>query len=249
MTKLSGRGLREDDLIYSLIKNKFKNPVMIDVGAHGGGSCKKFAESNWVIYAFEPCKSWYNTLERECGNMITCERKAVSNIESQNVALYTSRQSGGITSLFNFHSSHQLTETVDTIRLDNYMKLKNIEKVDYLKVDAEGHDFFVLKGYDWNYLPSVIEVEFEDLKTSSSTHNGEKTTNNYTWDDMANFLKDKGYNIVVSEWNPIVRYGGGVHTWNTFKTFPCKLDTNKAWGNMICFLDKELFEQFKLEHF
>jgi hypothetical protein len=30
------------------------------------------------------------------------------------------------------------------------MASKAINKIDFLKIDTEGHDFFVLQGFDWD---------------------------------------------------------------------------------------------------
>ena len=99
-----------------------------------------------------------------------------------NLKFYLSDVSVGISSLTSFHESHQEASfTVETIRLDNYMKSKDVNHINFLKIDTEGHDFFVLKGYPWDLdKPDVIECEFEDLKTKDNL--------NYTWVDMAEYL-------------------------------------------------------------
>ena len=117
------------------------------------------------------------------------------------------------------------------------MKSKNIKHVNFLKIDTEGHDYFVLQSYPWNLdKPDVIECEFEDLKTVVKL--------NYNWKDMAEYLVKLGYKIIVSEWYPIVRYGT-THKWRGFKNYPCELDDKNAWGNFICFQDQALLEDFK----
>src|SRR3546814_10935540 len=75
----------------------------------------------------------------------------------------------------------------------------DIDGVDFLKVDTEGHDLFVLQGFPWErFRPAVIECEFEDAKTVPL---------GYTFHDMARFLLAKGYRVLVSEWHPIIRSG------------------------------------------
>lgn len=91
-------------------------------------------------------------------------------------------------------------------------------------------------GFPWEKdRPEAIVCEFEDLKTIHL---------NYTWRDMAEFLKELGYKIIVSEWYPIVKYGT-THNWRCFKEYPCELDDENAWGNFICFKDNELLNNFK----
>tara|TARA_B100001057_G_scaffold500722_1_gene617384 strand:- start:2520 stop:3281 length:762 start_codon:yes stop_codon:yes gene_type:complete len=233
----------ETKLIYDLLPIfKFENPVMIDVGAYDGGMCYKFASSNWYVYAFEPNPERYkyieNIIKKNPSFKLTLERFAVNDKEEKNLTFYLSNQSKGISSLTNFHSTHyKASFKVDSIRLDTYISNKNITKVNYLKIDTEGHDFFVLKSFPWQKInPEIIECEFEDLKTDKKL--------NYKWDDMANFLMEKGYTIIISEWYPIKRYGIS-HDWNCFKIYPCKLDSYEAWGNFICFKDKRFATLFK----
>lgn len=126
------------------------------------------------------------------------------------------------------------------MRLDNYIGSNNINHVNFLKIDTEGHDFFVLKSYPWDKdKPDVIECEFEDLKSVKKL--------NYSWKDMAEYLNSLNYKIIISEWYPIVRYGGN-HKWKGFKEYPCELDDKNAWGNFICFQDINLFNEFKIIH-
>ena len=85
-------------------------------------------------------------------------------------------------------------------------------------------------------IPDVIECEFEDLKT--------KVKLDYTWKDIADYLLELDYKIIISEWYPIVRYGT-THKWRCFKQYPCELDDKNEWGNFICFRDQTLLEKFR----
>jgi hypothetical protein len=116
------------------------------------------------------------------------------------------------------------------------MKEFNIKTVNFLKIDTEGHDLFVLKSYPWDtYKPDIIECEFEDKKTVDKL--------GYNWKDLAEYLHELGYNIIVSEWYPIERYGI-THKWRKFHKYPCKLYDPNAWGNFICIREQELYDNF-----
>ena len=85
---------------------------------------------------------------------------------------------------------------------------------------------FVLKGLDWVRIkPDIVVCEFEDQKTNNL---------GYNFHDMATFLKDRGYEVLVSEWHPILRYGIA-HDWRRLARYPCKLANPEAWGNLIAF--------------
>ena len=55
---------------------------------------------------------------------------------------------------------------------------------------------------------------------------------NHCWSDMADYLIERGYEVLVSEWHPIKRYGGR-HTWRLMQRYPCTLAEPNAWGNLI----------------
>jgi FkbM family methyltransferase len=71
--------------------------------------------------------------------------------------------------------------TVKTWPLDYLIKICNIEKIEILKLDVEGHELKVLDGFSWNIKPEIIKIEhkFVDL------------------DNLLAILKSKGYNC----WN------------------------------------------------
>lgn len=237
----------ETEKIFEIIKDKYKNGLMIDVGAFDGGTFKPFLFNNWNVYAFEPNPNMNKHIIQFIKNNpqfsknLKLEKKCVNDKEQNNLKFYLSDVSKGISSLTPFHDSHKKASfEVSSVRLDNYMKSNNINHVNFLKIDTEGHDFFVLKSYPWDKdKPDVIECEFEDLKSVQKL--------NYSWKDMAEYLNSLNYKIIISEWYPIVRYGGN-HKWKGFKEYPCELDDKNAWGNFICFQDINLFNKFKNIH-
>jgi hypothetical protein len=142
------------------------------------------------------------------------------------VPFFTSEESSGVSGLSAFLSSHLETERIDLTTLRDYMAESGISQVDFLKIDTEGHDYFVLRGYPFDvYLPRVIECEFEDRKTLPL---------GYGWKDLADYLAGLGYKIWVSEWHPIVKYGIP-HDWSCLKKYPCELTDEAGWGNLLAF--------------
>jgi FkbM family methyltransferase len=213
----------EIDIVYEILKNE--RGVMIDVGAHFGLSLEPFMNSNWTIHAFEPDPNNRKKLidRIEGKKNVFLSTQAVTNTSGLELAFYTSDISSGISGLSNFHSSHKETNKVKTITLRDYIFSAKVSKIDFLKIDTEGYDLFVLQGFDWDNHPHprVIICEFEDKKTIPL---------GYSTIDMCNFLRDKGYSIIISEWFPIVEYGR-VHKW---KHFTKELqDVNNGWGNLI----------------
>lgn len=207
--------------------------TMIDVGAHHGSALIPFLNKGWKIFAFEPDeKNRAKLLERLARHkdkeLVSLDTRCVSNKSQKDVAFYQSEQSTGISGLSAFHESHVEAQRVDTITLTEFFQDKPLLEVDFLKIDTEGHDLFVLQGFPWDRTkPAVIECEFEDSKTVPL---------GYTFHNLAQFLVDKGYTVYVSEWHPIIRYGIR-HDWNRLVRYPCQLADSKGWGNLLAFRD------------
>ena len=43
--------------------------------------------------------------------------------------------------------------------LDTYLRLNNIEHIDYLKIDVEGHETDIIESYSWKVKPTFIKLE------------------------------------------------------------------------------------------
>mgnify|MGYP005842235629 CR=1 FL=1 len=217
--------------IAELFSENLNGSVMIDVGAHVGTALAPFLEMGWRIFAFEPDnKNRSKLLERlskhKHKDFVTLDTRCVSNKSQKGVCFFTSEESTGISGLSAFHETHHESQKVDITTLTEFFQDKSMPDVDFLKIDTEGHDMFVLQGYPWESgKPAVIECEFEDLKTVPL---------GYTFHDLACFLVEKGYNVYVSEWHPIIRYGIP-HDWQQLMRYPCELADPKSWGNLLAF--------------
>jgi FkbM family methyltransferase len=234
---ITGRGsMDEVDIIYDLLCGSPLPATMIDVGGHYGSSLELFAADGWDIYAFEPDPENRAVLKRFCSSYANVEidSRAVSNQNKEKLPFFTSNVSTGISSLSPFHDTHEESSVVDTVTLESFTREKTIEKVDFLKIDTEGHDLFVLQGVPWKEItPRVILCEFEDRKTRLL---------GYDFHELAAFLVDKGYSLTVSEWYPVVKYGVK-HRWRRFADYPCDLMDVAAWGNIIAIKDPLLSDR------
>lgn len=222
-----------DILFHYLMSIKPEPGIMLDVGGHFGESALPFLKAHWQVHSFEPDKSnlkIFKVNTSEFKNLII-NNFAVSDSETEASPFYTSEESTGISSLLSFHHTHSMAGHVRTKRLDNYCTTKNIAKVDFLKIDTEGFDYKILCSFDFSKMaPPVILCEFDFKKTQNFKAIIEKLTTH-------------GYEVIISEWDPIVKYGQE-HSWHSFKSWPCTLETDESWGNILAFkdsVDKELF--------
>lgn len=232
------KNFNEVVFLKDILEEYFKNDsvkVMFDVGACYGDMFSFFASNGWKIYAFEPDRENYLILKNKYGSFynVFLDNHALFDVEKK-MPFYKSNQSVGISGLFNFHSSHKYVYMVDTITLESFIINNNINCIDFLKIDAEGSDLFVLKGLCWDRIkPEVILCEFEDKKTVPL---------GYSFKDLSNFLYDKGYYVLVSEWYPVKEYGSK-HRFNRFFVYPGDLQNFDAWGNIIAIKEKKLYEE------
>jgi FkbM family methyltransferase len=231
-------GIEEAELILNWYGDRPQgNRLMLDVGAHRGSSTKPFAKAGWRVHAFEPDEANRTVFDRILKDFdnVTVDTRAVSNVDGEDVTLYDSEESSGISSLIAFVDSHKPSATVKTVRLDTFIRDAGIEEVDFLKIDTEGYDLMVLQGFPWDrFTPEMVLCEFEDKKTE---HLGYHTS------DMIGFLSDRGYDVVISEWHPIERYGVK-HSFARLSVYDGTLPPKSAWGNLIGVRDAATALQF-----
>jgi FkbM family methyltransferase len=226
--KLFYSQIDENELCAQLLMSVRSCGVMFDVGAHYGTALKPFLDSNFKVYAFEPDRKNRDQLsanfQTSIGNLLFIDARAVSDKNSTGIAFYSSGLSSGISGLSAFDASHSQSGSVETVTLQTFCEEKKVTAIDYLKIDTEGFDLNVLKGFDFeNICPQVILCEFEDRKTLPL---------GYRWTDLADFLVSQGYIVLVFEWYPVRRYGAQ-HRFRELKQYPCLLKSDNAWGNLL----------------
>lgn len=194
--------------------------TMVDVGAHKGTSFGPFIRAGWDVWAFEPSTVMYDGLIERYGHFRNLQvfPVAVSDTVADNVSFFVSEQSTGISSLLDFHESHELSEMVATRRLDALP----FDRLDFLKIDTEGFDRNVFRSRG-ALVPRVIVTEYEDNKTLAL---------GYSAADYAEELVDAGYYVWASVWNPIVRYGGD-HSWRSLFRYTGTAPDSDTWGNYV----------------
>jgi FkbM family methyltransferase len=155
---------KDDSIHYSLAENEpltsnhiskiihnacAEGNIVIDVGANIGWYTLQYAKlvgSKGKVFAFEPVSENFELLKRNVAENnyknISCVQKAVSN-QVKKVTMELSSRIGDHRIIQNT-TSQKTTIQVDCTTLDIFFKEKN--KIDFLKIDAEGFDFFVLEG-------------------------------------------------------------------------------------------------------
>lgn len=199
--------------------------IMVDVGAHHGSAFKRFLDAGWHTIAFEPDSRHLSYLEeRYAGrDRLTIDSRAVASSTGDQRTFYTSEESVGISGLHAFRDSHRASSTVETVALRDVLKGS---RCDLLKIDTEGYEMEVLRGFPWERItPRVIVAEFEDAKTETLGHDT---------GDLIRFLEDLDYDVWISEWHPIIKYGQE-HDWFRIYRSSSGSPAPESWGNLIAF--------------
>jgi FkbM family methyltransferase len=129
----------------------FSPAVVFDVGANIGRSALAFADSfpEATIYAFEPVTSVYRTLE---ANIADHPRVRILNTAlgrrsgRAHVTKRSASPSNRIVEAPNLFERRK-TESVVITSGDEFSVEQGIERIGFLKIDAEGHDLDVLVGF------------------------------------------------------------------------------------------------------
>lgn len=129
--------------------------VVFDIGANIGQWTKiaLSINNNLNIHCFEPSK---DTFEKLLGNNfppnVICNNFGLSSAKKEQF-LYIYKEGGGLNSLYKreglydrYERFPQKKEKIQLDTLENYCYDKNINKIDFMKIDAEGYEFEILKG-------------------------------------------------------------------------------------------------------
>lgn len=207
-----------------------KNPVMVDVGAHVGSTTYPFARLGWRVYCFEPNPENYQLLTRNLRWFIRAKlfRAAVSDSDGE-TDFFISDKFWGIHSLKPFDDSHTSKIRIRTTTLTTFLSEMNIDRLDFLKIDAEGADFLVLKGMNWRrYRPRIVMTEFVEDRTRQYF--------NYSSRDVVSFMREIGYRCMVFSYKPVTSnsvQGVDAPSPEFLGASPYDQSANFLWGNLV----------------
>ena len=193
--RLLGRGCyfginKEISFCLSLLKTNPK--IFIDIGANKGSYTKSLLKRFPTIecHLFEPSEINFQELKNKFpGKNIFINKKALSKTSEERY-LYSDKPGSGLSSLTKRDLNEQnisfdIEEKVDVIRFDEYWT-DLTKKIDFVKIDVEGHELDVLKGFgDLIYKIRVIQFEFGGTDVDTRTF----------FKDFWIFFKEKNFSI------------------------------------------------------
>ncbi len=198
--------------------SKSNGPLTIfDVGANKGDYIQlirsTLSHKEYSIYSFEPdpknCVKIQSRFQNKL-NLEVIQMGLGDRIESTKFYKHVQDDLSTLHYDSNSPSDYRSTAVervfdINIITLDQFCIERNIKSIDYLKIDTEGHDYFVLKGAE-NLLKGKkirnIQFEFSEMNIASKTR----------FFDFWNLLKEnyrffricKDHNYEIKSYSPLL---------------------------------------------
>jgi FkbM family methyltransferase len=149
------------EIFVTKIYDKFfevnEGDVVVDIGGNLGlFSYYSICKGAKHVYCFEPSPQCYNCIIENFNiSNLTVEEAAVGAKDGE-VIFNIDPESSINSSMFNSNKNSQ-TITCKSININNYIKINNINKIDYLKIDCEGAEYEIIESLDEQYLTNNID--------------------------------------------------------------------------------------------
>jgi FkbM family methyltransferase len=148
-----------EDWIWNYVKQALKEEqdlIVFDVGANIGSysllATEILGDRPFKIFAFEPAKAAYSMLAESTKSIpgITTFNFGLGE-KPEDIKLYANYEGSGATTLYkealeNFAFNENIAEDICLKMLDKFCSAHAVDKIDFLKIDVEGHELPVLLG-------------------------------------------------------------------------------------------------------
>lgn len=185
---------RNGELRVLRILSQFHSKCIFDIGANKGDWIQLASKMNpsCIIHAFEIVPSTYEELlqnTKELSNVIPNNYGLSSKEENISISLGndSSTATGCKIQGMRFHNEYYNQKIkCPTRKASNYIREQNIDCIDFVKIDVEGMDLQVIKGFE-DQLKNVRVVQFEYGIFNISSHD--------LLADFCLYLKSKGFAV------------------------------------------------------
>jgi FkbM family methyltransferase len=195
--------LEDSEMLYRLVS---EGDTIFDIGANIGWYSNHLSKKlpGATIYSFEPIPETYAQVKRNT------ELNQAKNIHLNNFALSDKKQTlkffyspaiTGASSSANITERSDMKElTCEANTLDNFVKEKNISKLDFIKCDVEGAEFLVYKGGPETFAKHQPIIFTEMLRKWAAKFG-------YHPNDIIDYFKQFGYNCYTSHDGKLKPFG------------------------------------------
>jgi FkbM family methyltransferase len=184
-----------DKKMIETIENILKpGDTVVDIGAHKGLYsliCSALVEDSGTVFSFEPVPLLFKGLKEHADlnmvNNIFGYQCAVGK-ESRKAPFYISNRGGDEwSSLYRWNLAWNKGSDVEVINIDNWIKKKNIKKIDLLKVDAEGSEMDIIIGAEKTLGKGMIKAIIMEFNPAT------QMAANMSCRELYEVIRDKGY--------------------------------------------------------
>lgn len=172
----------------------FRVATVFDIGANVGQSADSFLADfcDAQIWSFEPShstfeqlKAWFQDTSRvSCFNYAMSDHAGTANMERTDESVMRrlmADDTGG--------DQPETVESVELITLDAFCDEQGVDRIDYLKIDTEGHELQVLAGA--GHMLDTDAIAILELELGMNIDNRRHTR----FEDAKAILEAKGYRI------------------------------------------------------
>ena len=158
-----------------------RNAVVFDVGANVGTYSVHVLKNQPTahVYAFEPHPVTFRTLDESARKLGYSAIRAGCGAKRTRATLYDYADNDGSahatlyrTAIEDLRRTRVVGHTVRLIRLDDFVRQRHIDFVDLVKIDVEGNELNVLKGFHSSIAAGKVgcmHFEFNEMNVLSRT--------------------------------------------------------------------------------
>lgn len=190
----------EERFLTEYIQSLHDDVVLFDVGANVGGYSEMLVElcSNtglqYSLHLFEPTRSCFASLQQKfSGNTRIVLNNVGVSAANGKADIYYDMEKSGFASLYqrdlsSINVALDKKETIELIRLDDYVKKHDIRKIDLLKIDIEGHELAAFRG-----LGAYLNADF--IKAIQFEYGGANLDSGTTLKEIYQLLQSAGFRL------------------------------------------------------
>lgn len=185
----------DSEMLFKLLND---GDTIFDIGANIGWYSNHLAKKfpNSTIYSFEPIPETFNQIS------VNTELNGATNIRLNNLALsskkekltfYYSPNVTGASSSQNITENQSMTKLeLEAETIDNFISTNSIDKLDFVKCDVEGAEYFVYQGGFETFKNHKPIVFTEMLRKWAAKFD-------YHPNDIITFFSEIGYDCFYSQ--------------------------------------------------